>query len=73
MWQEIVDQGAHFFAAFAIVAIAFNISPIAGGAAIGFALGFLRELTEGDGFGPSSCRDIFFWTLGGLLAGVVLA
>lgn len=71
------DQLAHFAAGFGVVAVAHllgaQVTPFAG-AWIGFALGGVREVTEGGNvLSAGSRRDLIFWTLGGLAAGACFA
>lgn len=81
--KQLVDQGAHFVAAFAIVAIAFAAPNAATGFIVGASLGTIREITEEGGpitkakiknaLSGWSLLDVAFWGLGGLVAGLVLA
>ncbi len=75
--KEIRDQGAHAFAAFAVVGLArllgADIPPAAAGV-IGFGLGLVREITEEDEISLQALKcalhsrlDLAFWTLGGAL------
>jgi len=77
--KELRDQGAHAFAAFAVVWLArlfgAEIPPPAA-AAIGFALGLVRELTEEGEISLAALSralgsemDLAFWTIGGGLGG----
>lgn len=77
--KELRDQSAHAFAAFAIVWIARLLGaeiPPPAAAAIGFGLGLVRELTEEGEISLAALKsalgsemDLFFWTVGGALAG----
>ncbi len=74
--KELRDQSAHVAAAFLILVL--TGPGIIGGALAGFAIGLVRELTEeGEISLPAlkaalgSRLDLTFWTLGGLLAGII--
>lgn len=67
--KEARDQGAHFLIAAAIVATG-DPSTILGGAFLGFALGAVREATEGGNVtSKGSLLDLAFWSMGGALGG----
>lgn len=79
--KELRDQSAHFAAAFLVVAtckvLGASIGPLAG-LLIGFALGFVREITEEGEVTLTSARaalrsklDLIFWTLGGTAGGMI--
>ena len=71
--NEAVDQSLHFCAAAFVVAI---VQPPEFWQAtfLGFALGFVREVTEhGSPTSAGSLRDLLFWTLGGLCMGLIRA
>jgi hypothetical protein len=79
--SEVRDQAAHFLAA-AVILLPFAFLPhFIAGAWAGFGLGLVREITEESEIslhalkhcftGPNSRRDILFWTLGGLFAGIL--
>ena len=84
--KQLIDQAAHFAAAVVIIGTASALGAhvtLLSGTVLGFALGFVRELTqEGDPVnlqrarnvitGSSHMLDISFWTLGGALAGIIL-
>lgn len=73
--EEILDQSLHFGAAAVVVLLAEMVGQGwitgVGGAIIGLALGLTREVTEGGRWGSGSWRDIAFWTLGGLVGGLL--
>lgn len=84
--KQFTDQSAHFAAAVVILGIASAFGAhvtFLSGTVLGFALGFVRELTqEGDPVnlqrarnvltGPSHMLDVSFWTIGGAVAGILL-
>jgi hypothetical protein len=76
--KEIIDQSAHFTAAFVAVWImgiaGASMGPFAG-LLCGLALGLNREIAQHDTFriwtlSANSYRDIAFWCAGGLIAGL---
>lgn len=73
--NEARDQCAHFIAAVAVVGLATLLGATmtpASGMAVGFALGLLREITEGGNVvSEGSMTDMAFWALGGLLGGAL--
>jgi hypothetical protein len=78
MNKQILDQSAHFIAAVAILSMP-ALWGWFGGALAGFAIGVVREATEeADTVTPRalwnalhSVLDLSFWTLGGLVAGLI--
>lgn len=79
--KEVVDQGAHMIAAALIVICLATSSNLLQCVALGFACGFIRELTEeGTPTTLATARaairksplDLSFWTLGGLIGWLIL-
>lgn len=73
-----LDQAIHMLIAFLVLCL-FTLDHILSGAACGFMMGMIREITEE---GPkvklhhirdalNSWEDLSFWTIGGLLAKIV--
>lgn len=77
--KELIDQSAHFAAAFAVVALASVLGSfftLWAGALVGLALGLSREVAQHNTFriwtlGKGSRLDLCFWALGGLAGTVV--
>ncbi len=75
--KELIDQSAHFAAAFIILGMINVIPHPITYALAGFSIGLIREITE-EGNPATlpkvrkalrSYSDLTFWTLGGLVAG----
>lgn len=72
--KQIIDQSAHFLIALAILLPLVFWPGVLTFALAGFALGMIREVTEdGPITSKGSLLDLAFWTLGGLVAGIVAA
>lgn len=78
MRKELIDQSAHALAALVALLPAALWPAPASFAWAGFACGFVREITEEGkitvphfAHALGSWRDLTFWTVGGLLAGVI--
>ncbi len=72
--DEAIDQSTHAFAAFAAISLATvlgaSFTPLAG-MLLGFALGVVREVTEGGNVASDgSLTDMAFWALGGCAGAV---
>ena len=82
--DESIDQTAHALSAFVIIVLALKAGPI-GCAVAGFTIGFVREYTEEEAanghlyfnwrnvFSKGSLIDLAFWTIGGLIAGLLFS
>lgn len=72
--KQLIDQGAHFLIAAAVIGIAAALGhPMLCGAWLGLCLGAVREVTEKDPVtNGRSILDMTFWTLGGATAGWLL-
>lgn len=67
--QEVLDQTIHFSVA-ALVVMVVQPFEVWQAAFLGLVLGLVREFTEGGNIiSAGSLRDMFFWTLGGFIAG----
>lgn len=83
LYPQVTDQIVHFTVALAVLAL-FALGGLIGGAIAGAALGLIRELTEAGGsrialaeIAPHFARrdpwiDITFWTLGGVVAALIV-
>ena len=79
--KELRDQAAHVAGAIVILLPLALLPCFATGAFAGLGCGLIRELTEEGKItlaalkhcftGPNSRRDLIFWTLGGLLVGIL--
>lgn len=74
--KQLIDQSAHFTAAAAALVFAWVLGAdfnLPSGALLGFGMGLIREITEdGSILTKGSLIDIFFWTIGGSVAGYYL-
>lgn len=82
--KQLIDQGAHFVAAFVILGISVFMSPIMAGLWLGFWIGLIREVS---GLGSQTklsnfkrvltskwkLLDILFWALGGAVGTSLVA
>jgi len=70
--KQLIDQGAHFGVAFGLLLTLVLAPGFLSFTLVGGALGLIREVTEeGPVTSRGSLLDIIFWTLGGLMAGIV--
>lgn len=73
--NEAIDQSAHALAAIAVITlvswVGASFTPLAG-MLLGYALGAVREITEGgDKLSDGSICDQGFWALGGLAGALI--
>lgn len=77
-----IDQGAHFFVALLALSLAIRGGPV-GGAIAGFLCGMIREVAEAGNpvtldkilqapIKSDAPLDLVFWSLGGLIAAVIV-
>ena len=76
LWKQFVDQSAHMTAAIVILALLIANPTWWSAMIAGFGIGFIREISEGKSqftldklkFDKWSVLDMFFWSMGGLVA-----
>ncbi len=73
MKKQLIDQAAHIAAAMAALAPAAFIGGVLGFALSGLFCGLIREITQHGGFstGRGSLLDLAFWTVGGVIIGLI--